>query len=255
MNIVGYIPLFAKGTLITCCAWIVAGTISLITGIFIGIVSCNSLTTPTRSKVVRLYTFIAKGIPAYVQILIAYFVIPAALGINVPGFFAATCALAFCSSGYMTEIIRAGINTIPTGQWDASYVLGYSLEKTLVRIILPQAFHNSLPSMVGEFEQLLKSTSLLAAVGITELTRTGMNIISRELNPIPIYCLIAIIYLMYSALLQIIITIIKKPSLRLPSSPSPLSTKSTPVDKASKDKSENQSDENLTDKLRRTGRG
>lgn len=210
MSIVNYIPLFAQGMLVTCGAWIVASILSLIIGVCVGIISCNALTTPTRSRLVYLYTFIAKGIPAYVQILIAYFVIPALLGVHIPGFLAATCAIAFCSSGYVTEIIRSGINTVPDGQWHASFALGYSLQHTLTRIILPQAFTNILPALVGEFEQLLKTTSLLAAVGITELTRTGMNIISRELNPIPVYCVIAGIYLMYSAVLQLLIAYIKR---------------------------------------------
>src|SRR5581483_2673002 len=145
-----------------------------------------------------------------VQILIAYFVIPAALGISIPGFIAAVGALAFCSSGYVTEIVRAGINTIPRGQWDAAFVLGYPIKATVRRIILPQAFKNVVPALFGEMEQLLKSTSLLATIGITELTRTGMNIISRELNPIAVYLTIAGIYLMFSALLQLIMIYTEK---------------------------------------------
>ena len=83
--------------------------------------------------------------------------------------------------------------------------MGYPIRATLSRVILPQVFKNILPALLGELEQLLKSTSLLATIGITELTRAGMNIISRELNPIPIYLLIACIYLAFSAVLQLII--------------------------------------------------
>jgi His/Glu/Gln/Arg/opine family amino acid ABC transporter permease subunit len=210
MNLVSYIPLLLKGTLMTLGAWLVAGSISLVIGICIGVISCNHLASPRRKIVVRIYTFIAKGVPAYVQILIAYFVIPALLGINVPGMIAATLALAFCSSGYVTEIIRSGINTISSGQWDACFVLGYSMRATLFRVILPQALRNVMPSLFGELEQLLKSTALLATIGITELTRTGMNIISRELNPIPVYLMIAGIYLLFSAVLQLVIIYVEK---------------------------------------------
>jgi polar amino acid transport system permease protein len=127
---------------------------------------------------------------------------PTMLGINIPGFLAANLALAFCSSGYTAEIVRAGINTIPAGQWEACLTLGYSLSAALRGIILPQTIRNILPALFGEFEQLLKSTSLLATIGITELTRTGMNIISRELNPLPVYLTVAGIYLLISAVLQ-----------------------------------------------------
>lgn len=205
MDLLLYTPLLAKGAFVTCIVWLVASSLSIATGTVMGIISCRYFARHRLAAAVRGYTFVAKGVPAYVQILIAYFVIPKLLGINIPGFITAIFALAFCSSGYVTEIVRAGINTIPRGQWDASCVLGYPLRATLARIILPQALANVLPSLLGELEQLLKSTSLLATIGITELTRSGMNIISRELNPIPVYLTIAGIYLIFSAVLQCLI--------------------------------------------------
>lgn len=210
MDLLLYTPFLAKGAFVTCVVWLIAGFSSIMIGTIMGIISCRYLAYKNLSVMVRVYTFVAKGIPAYVQILIAYFVIPSMLGINIPGFITAVLALAFCSSGYVTEIIRAGINTVPRGQWDASFVLGYSLRATLARIILPQTVVNVLPSLLGELEQLLKSTSLLATIGITELTRSGMNIISRELNPIPIYLTIAGIYLIFSAILQSITIYLEK---------------------------------------------
>lgn len=195
---------FMTGTVVTLGSWIIAGVLSLSIGLVLGTVGSRYFSTPLISNFIRGYTFIAKGIPAYVQILIAYFVIPALLGINLSGFFAANLALAFCSSGYTTEIIRAGINTIPIGQWEACSVLGYSFIAAFRRIILPQTIKNIQPALFGEFEQLLKSTSLLAIIGVTELTRTGMNIISRELNPMSVYLTVAGIYLLISGILQLI---------------------------------------------------
>lgn len=204
MNWLMYVPMLAQGTLMTLVAWLVASSMSLLIGTFLGIMSCHQLVTLRRQRLVRGYTFIAKGIPAYVQILLAYFVIPALFKINVSGFAAAVGALAFCSSGYVTEIVRSGINGVSRGQWDAAFVLGYSTAATLMRIILPQVFTHIFATLCGELEQLLKSTSLLATIGIVELTRTGMNIFSRELQPIPIYLVIAGIYLLFSAVLQMI---------------------------------------------------
>jgi His/Glu/Gln/Arg/opine family amino acid ABC transporter permease subunit len=192
------------GTLVTLGAWIMAGLLSLAIGFVLGIASSRYLGFSFLAKLIRVYAFVAKGIPAYVQILIAYFVLPSLLGINISGFVAATLALAFCSSGYITEIVRAGINTIAVGQWEACAVLGYPLTTALRRIIMPQMLKNILPALFGELEQLLKSSSLLAVIGVTELTRTGMNIISRELNPLPVYLTIACIYLCISAVLQLL---------------------------------------------------
>lgn len=202
-NLSSYAPLFFQGTLITICAWATATIISGIVGTLLGIMSAAHISSTSAQIIIRGYTFITKGIPAYVQILICYFVIPSLLGIQISGFVAATGALALCSSGYITEIMRGSINAIAAGQWNAATALGYSRVQILRYIILPQALHIALPALIGELEQLLKSTSLLATIGVTEITRAGMNIISRELNPLPIYAIIACIYLLLSALLQI----------------------------------------------------
>ncbi len=209
-SLTGYIPLLAQGTSITVIAWLLTSLLSLGIGSLIGILSCRYLAPSWLTPLVRIYTFVAKGIPAYVQILIAYFVIPSLLGISVSGFAAACSALVFCSSGYVIEIIRSGINALPRGQWDACFVLGYPLPATLTRIIIPQVVHSSAPALCGELEQLLKSTSLLATIGVTEVTRAGMNIISRELNPLPVYLTIAIIYLFFSAIVQLLTISIEK---------------------------------------------
>lgn len=214
MNLLAYFPLILKGTAMTLAAWLTSAIMSLLVGTFLGIISCNHLASTRKKNLIKIYTFITKGVPAYVQILIAYFVVPAIIGINIPGFIAATGALTLCSSGYVTEIVRSGINSIPAGQWDACFVLGYPLRATLTGIIMPQAFKNSIAALLGELEQLLKSTSLLATIGITELTRTGMNIISRELNPIPVYLTIAGIYLLLSAIINLVIIYSEKRACR-----------------------------------------
>ncbi len=205
INLITYIPLFIKGSFVTLGAWLFAGIISLVLGTFLGIISSQEVGSDIGIFIVRAYTFITKGIPAYVQILIAYFIIPQLLGINIPGFLAASFALSLCSSGYVTEIIRSQINAIPKGQWAACFALGYSIPVSIRRIILPQAIRVALPALIGELEQLLKSTSLLATIGVTELTRVGMNIISRELNPLPVYLSVAMIYLLFSGLLNILV--------------------------------------------------
>lgn len=210
MNFTLYVPILIRGTMVTVGAWLASGTISLLIGTILGILNCRFLCYPRVKYLIGCYTFIAKGVPAYVHILIAYFVLPSLLGFHIPGYCAALGALAFCSSGYVTEIVRSAIDALPCGQWQACFVLGYTTPETLTRIILPQAAKHALPALCGESEQLLKSTSLLATIGITELTRTGMNIISKELNPIPVYMVIACVYLLLSALLQASIAITKK---------------------------------------------
>lgn len=209
-TIIPYIPLLLKGAGITLASWILASLGGICIGILCGILSCRSFAQPIMLLIIKLYILIAKGVPAYVQILIAYFAIPSLLGINISGFFAATGALIFCSGGYTTEIIRTGIDSIPQGQWDACFVLGYSKWNSLIRIIAPQTVQLIMPMLVGESEHLLKATSLLATIGVTELTRSGMNIISRELNPLPIYLIVAVFYVLFSIGLTSIAALAKK---------------------------------------------
>lgn len=201
MNFVPYTPLFIQGIGVTLSSWLLAGLGSLLIGTILGI--CFSIRISPRfiTWAIRGYAFITKGIPAFVQILIFYFVLPALCGVSISGFYAATLALALCSSGYVIEIVRSGLNAIPSGQWDAASALGYSTYATVRRIIMPQLFRIIIPALIGELEQLLKSTTLLATIGVTDLTRVGMNIISRELNPLPVYGMLAILYLIFSALL------------------------------------------------------
>ena len=205
-----YWQLIFKGLQTTTAAWLWAGSTSLLVGCILGILSCNHLALRKTRFIIGFYTFIVKGIPAYVHILIAYFVVPSVLPLSLSGFSAATSALAFCSAGYVTEIVRSGINAIPTGQWQAAEVLGYSTWQTIYYIIAPQAFYVLISPLMGELEQLLKSTSLLGTIGVMELTRAGVNIISRELNPLPVYLLIACIYLVFSALLSFVLFCIER---------------------------------------------
>ena len=124
--------------------------------------------------------------------------------IDLPVFAIAAISLGFCSASYASQIVRGAINAVPAGQWEAAQVLGFSRWQTVRFIILPQIVPSILPALVGELDQVLKSTSIFAAIGVLELTRAGMNIIARQMNPIPIYLSIAVIYLAISSLLNLI---------------------------------------------------
>lgn len=209
-TLIAYMPLIAKGIGTTIGAWLCAAACSFVIGLLLGVMSSEHLKNYTASWIINVYTFLAKGIPAYVQILIAYFVLPSLFGFSIQPFVAACGALVFCSGGYVTEIVKAGIDSVPKGQWNAAFVLGYPCTITLKNIILPQALRTVLPALLGEFEQLLKSTSLLATIGVTELTRAGQNIISRELNPFTVYIMIALLYLVFSGVIRIVIHFLQR---------------------------------------------
>lgn len=202
-----YLPLMFSGLKITLASWFIASVLSLSIGTVIGI--CAVLYNRSWiGFIVELYPLITKGIPAYVQILLLYFVLPSLVPINLSAFSAGTIALGLCSAGYAVHIVKTSIQAIPQGQWEACQVLGYSTYHSLVRVIIPQGAVIALPMLLGELEKLLKSTSLLSAIGVIDLTGAGMNIVSRELTPLPIYGTIALIYLALSLLLTLLTSLV-----------------------------------------------
>lgn len=198
-----YGALFFSGLTTTCEAWCAACLGSLFLGWLLGTLGYLGY----FEKTITALTAIIRGIPAYVHILIGYFVIPALLNIDISAFTAATCALAICSGSYVAQIVKASLIQVGKGQREAAFVLGYSTFETMRRILWPQALQNSMRALLGEIEQLLKSTSLLATIGVMELTRTGMNIVSRELNPIEIYLILAALYLALSLVINLLIAL------------------------------------------------
>jgi ABC-type amino acid transport system permease subunit len=143
-----------------------------------------------------------RSIPLYVQLLYVYFVIPAVVGVNLPPWSAALIAIVLCVTAYCAEVIRGGINAISHYQWEAASVLGYTNGQTMRYIILPQVVRHVLPSLINLSEELIKSTAIVSVVGVMDITRTGMNIIARTMNPELVYSLIALMYLMVSLTIQ-----------------------------------------------------
>lgn len=199
--LVQYFPLFLKGILTTIEILVCCAGISLSFGLCFGILTCERLKTPFFSSILEMVTFILRAVPFYVQLLIVYFVFPELFHLNLDAFTASVIGLGFCSAGYTTQIVRCGINSIAVSQWEAALVLGYNRVQTLCHIILPQMFRNVLPAFNNELEALLKSTAVLSSIGLLELTRVGMNIISREMQPLPVYGIVALFYVLLSLIL------------------------------------------------------
>lgn len=198
------LPLLLKGTALSLQIFAIASLLSLSLGSLMGSLTCRRLRCRWISPTIEGITFVLRAVPVYVQLLIAYFVLPDLLGLELEAFTAAIIALSLCSAGYTAQIVRGGLNAIPKEQWEAAYTLGYSVIASLRFIIFPQLLRNILPVLTGEFDALLKSTAILASIGLLELTRMGMNIVSREMNPLPIYLTVAGLYVGISATINII---------------------------------------------------
>jgi His/Glu/Gln/Arg/opine family amino acid ABC transporter permease subunit len=195
-------PLLMQGAAMTLFLWVIALVVALIVGMSWGILRSDRLRIFGISGFLDFITFLLRGVPFYVQLLMAYFVLPDLIGINISACSAGILSLGMCSAAYVSQIVRGGINAIDVGQWEAAYVLGYTSFDTVRYVILPQVIRIILPALSGELDQLLKSTSMISAIGVLELTGAAKNVIAREFNPLTMYMTIAIIYLVIASILM-----------------------------------------------------
>lgn len=143
--------------------------------------------------IAAIYTGIVRGTPLFLQIYIAFFGLPL-LGININQYLLAIVVLAVNSGAYLCEIFRAGIQSIPKGQFESSRSLGMTGPQTMFYVIIPQTIRRVIPTMTSEFILLYKDTSLLAAVGVMELMLYARSIVSLTGNMTP-YIVAACFYL------------------------------------------------------------
>ncbi len=189
------LPLLFQGALVTLQLAFVAITIGLCGGVIIGVLNCKKLRHPLFGFFINCFVWAIRGTPLFVQLLIVYYAIPEIIGISFTPFIAGIIALGINSTAYISEIVRGSIDAIPEGQWDAAYVVGLDMRRTLQGIILPQMFRFALPSLTNELTALIKETSILMVIGVAELTKVSKDIVARELDPMTIFLAAAVIYL------------------------------------------------------------
>jgi polar amino acid transport system permease protein len=148
------------------------------------------------------YIELLRGVPAIVTLIVVGFAIPIALDVRVPGKYGpAALALALVAAAYMAETIRAGIQAVPRGQTEAARSLGMSSARTMVSIVIPQAFRIMIPPLTNELVLLLKDSSLVFVLGTTaetvELAKYGREAVSKTFNGTPL-TVVAFLYLALS---------------------------------------------------------
>ena len=186
-------PLLLQGALVT----VEITAMSVGCGFLIGLLV--ALAGLSRFTIVRLlskcYVDIIRGTPLLVQIFLIYFALPMLTGQRVDPFIAAVTACSINSGAYVSEIFRAGIQSIDKGQMEAGRSLGLSWVQTMRYIIMPQAFRAIIPPLGNEFIAMLKDSSLVSVIGFEELTRRGQLIIAKTYASFEIWGAVAIIYL------------------------------------------------------------
>ena len=143
--------------------------------------------------IANIYVTIIRGTPAVLQLMILYYVIFKKVDINIV--IVGIISFGLNSAAYVSEIIRAGIDSVDIGQKEAARSLGLSYKQEMFNIVLPQAIKNVLPALGNEFITLLKETSVAGYIGITELIKASDIIASNTFDYFFPLIIVAIIYL------------------------------------------------------------
>ncbi len=190
--IVKYAPSLFQGIVMTVFvsgAAILLGAVPAL-GLAFGLISRNR----TLRAFCALYRSFWRGTPILVQLLIVFYLLPL-IGINVPPVLAAILALALNTTAFQAEIYRAGLNAIPAGQIEAARMLGIGTAAIRRRILVPQTIRLVLPALVSEIVIIIKNSSLVSVIAVTEVTRVSQQMASSSFRPLESYLSAGIIYL------------------------------------------------------------
>ena len=191
-----------SGALLT----VVVSLISIALGVIGGLVLCFFAISKNAflRQFANVYISFFRGTPLLVQLLLAFYLLPPLLHLDVPSIAAAIGALTMNTSAFQAEIYRGGFLSIPPGQSEAARVLGLTPSQTRLRILIPQIMRLVLPALMNEATSIVKASSLVSAVGVTELMRVSEQIVAVTFRPVEIYLMAAAMYFSMTYLLALL---------------------------------------------------
>lgn len=202
-----------NGLLIT----VEVAVLGLIIGVIIGTIIAIVKLLPKNRVIVRIldkigvvYVAIFRGTPMVVQLLVAYWVLLPVLGWDVAAKAVAITMFGLNSGAYVSEIMRAGINSVDKGQMEAGRALGLTFWKSMLKIVIPQSIKNILPTIGNEFISLIKETSVLSFIAIVDLTKAFKQLGDGNYNYIIPYLMLAIVYLVLVLIITLLVKLLER---------------------------------------------
>jgi polar amino acid transport system permease protein len=190
-SIVSSYPLAARGLGMT----VAVSLIGLVAGSLIGFamgMARSSRYRPAR-LVIGVWVDLIRGTPFLVQIFLIFFILPE-FGIELEAFDAGVIALSNLAACFICEIVAAGIGAVPRGQIEAALASGLSRWDQMRHVVLPQAMRIILPSLVSQYVLLIKDSSVVSAIGLTDLTRVGWLVVQRVPNGLLVFAIVGVGY-------------------------------------------------------------
>ncbi|WP_395843769.1 ABC transporter substrate-binding protein/permease [Cystobacter fuscus] len=187
------LSLFLRGALMTLAVSLLAMAVAM--GVGLGLAVARVFGPWPLRALALVFTEGVRGTPLLVQLALVYFGLPQ-LGVRLAPFTAGVLTLGLNYAAAEAENYRAGLSSVPAGQYEAAHVLGMSRWQTLRHVVFPQALRISLPPMTNDFIALLKDSSLVSVVTLTELTRTYLNLANATRDHLGLGLVVALIYLL-----------------------------------------------------------
>jgi polar amino acid transport system permease protein len=168
---------------------------SIVGGTLVGLLAAvlRSFGPWGTAGIARLYTELFRGTPVLITLMFIYFGV-SYFGYAIDLFAAGVIGLSVYQGAYIAEVFRSGIEAVPKGQWEVSQILGLSKTQAFFSVVLPQTGRIVLPPLVGQYLSLIKDTSIVSMIGMSELMHGGQAIVDRVRQPVAIYGLVAVLY-------------------------------------------------------------
>lgn len=197
--VIDSLPVLLQGTLLTLKFAVLSMAFGLVIGIVVALMGIGN--QRILKVIARVYVSIMRGTPLLVQIFVVYYGLPG-IGIALEPTPAGVLTLSLNVGAYLSESMRGAILGVPRGQWLAAYSLGMTPVQTLRHVVGPQALRLAVPSLSNSLISLIKDTSLVSVITVTELLRTSQEIIAATYQPLPLYLAAAAIYWILSTALS-----------------------------------------------------
>ncbi len=189
--IIDSLPSLLKATFMTIFLAGISIVIALIIGFLTAIV--RIVKVKILNGIANIYVSIIRGTPLLVQIFVIYYGLPQ-IGIALDPISSGILALSLNAGAYLSESFRASILAVDNGQMEASMAMGMTYSQALRRVILPQSLRIAIPTLSNSFIVLIKDTSLVSVITVTELLQMSSLIIAKTFEPLTIYLVAAAIY-------------------------------------------------------------
>lgn len=187
-----YIPMFQSGLAVTCEITAAALVIAFALGALIA-VGKVLLCRPLRA-VLGFYTSVFRGVPLIVLLFLVYFATPQLTGYKIDMFTASVLTLGLNGSATVSETLRGGIEGVDAGQYDAARSIGLPYSKMMRLIVIPDALHSVAPALVNEVITVLKSSSLVATIGLMDMMRAAQSVQALTYRAFEPFLAVAVVY-------------------------------------------------------------